>query len=343
MIYKNIWNIEDGSNKLAILKNKIKSSTSIAIFGHDYIDWDCVGSMLGLWTILENMWKHVTYYTSYTPSNHLSWVEEIDKISTEFDFQDRDVVILVDCNKYTRISRFYEINPNYFKNNYTIIIDHHLYDKEVWNLNLIDTTSSSCCEVIWEISKQIFEDDMIDKNVANYLCLGTISDTGNFEYEKDTIRTFSNILEMIKKWADKRYLVENLQKFTSQEASFVWKFIGRYNIEWNIWYTYITQVDLLDYNIDKEQAKAGQSIIKNIIWIPISIVFSDIGGEYGASMRTSRDDINLSEIAKQWWGGGHKKAAAFKIISEKWFIDWIEEIVEKINHILNSKIITHHK
>lgn len=334
MIGKQIWDITDTELQLSKLTDKIDKSKNIAIFWHDNADGDCVWSMLGFGKILENIGKMVSYHTSFDVPNSFDRVKWINKISTEFDFKSKDMIVLVDCNNFGRISKFYHMKPDYFDTtNNIVIIDHHLYDKTVWNINLIDTTSSSCCELIREISKYIFEDKLIDKDIANYLCLGTLTDTGTFKHEKDTIRTFENVIEMVKKWADKRYLVNNLDKISYKEAVYMWEFLSRYKMRWDIWYTYYTEQDLKDYGI--ESWKTWQSIIKRIDDVPISIVFGCKNNKYWWSMRTKSDDINLSDIASELWWWGHQKAAWFEMDINGDFQDWIEKTVDDINNMID--------
>ena len=38
--------------------DKIEQSQKIAIFCHENPDWDAIGSLLWLGTLLENMWKN---------------------------------------------------------------------------------------------------------------------------------------------------------------------------------------------------------------------------------------------------------------------------------------------
>lgn len=331
-----IWNIANAQEQIDSLKEMINRSSNIAIFGHDNVDGDCIWSMLGFGKLLEKLGKKVTYHTSFdVPMSRFDWIEGIDKISTDFDFKPRDMIVLVDCNSYHRISKFYHMKPGYFDQaDNVVVIDHHLYDNLIWKINLIDTTSSSCCELIREISKYIFEDNMVDRDVATYLCIGTISDTGTFKHEKDTTRTFTNTMEMVNKWVDKRYIVNNLEKINIQEVMFMWEFLQRIKIKWNIWYTYYTEQDLKKYNI--ESGKWGQSIIKKIDNIPVSIVFGYKNEKYGWSMRTKSNHINLSDIATKLWWGWHQKAAWFEMKASGDFHDWIEDTVDKINDMVSD-------
>lgn len=52
---------------LSAFKEKVTNAKNIAIFGHESVDGDAVGSMLGLGKICEKLGKNVGYFTTITP------------------------------------------------------------------------------------------------------------------------------------------------------------------------------------------------------------------------------------------------------------------------------------
>jgi len=43
------------------------------------------------------------------------------------------------------------------------------------------------------------------------------------------------------------------------------------------------------------------------------LLSEDDEGKVKGSLRTQREDVNLSEVASQWGGGGHPKASGFGV------------------------------
>ncbi len=81
---------------------------------------------------------------------------------------------------------------------------------------LKDADAASCAELLYEISKEI-RPELIDAEIATYRYLGLTTDTGNFQYEKDSIRTMSNAMGMIKLGANKPWIIQNI--FNNSERS----------------------------------------------------------------------------------------------------------------------------
>jgi nanoRNase/pAp phosphatase (c-di-AMP/oligoRNAs hydrolase) len=90
----------------AQLKNELNRGTKWAIFSHQYVDGDAVGSMLAMRQMLLIMCKEVDCYTTDKPSKIFDWVKNIDIIQTAIDYNQRYAgLIFVDFTEYKRIDR----------------------------------------------------------------------------------------------------------------------------------------------------------------------------------------------------------------------------------------------
>lgn len=179
------------TEQLSTFEDKINSAKRIAIFGHESVDGDALGSMLGLGTVLEGMGKSVGYFTTLTPAENFARLP-ISKISTTFDYSDEwDLIVFVDFNGYRRIPGITASHEAYFDSKYRITIDHHIPDGPIAGLNLSDVDASSCCELVYEILNGI-RPEKIGPIIATYLYLGVVTDTNNYQYGKDVVRTMRN-------------------------------------------------------------------------------------------------------------------------------------------------------
>ena len=109
----------------AHIKQLLKKSHTIALFGHYHPDGDCVGSILGLGKVLENLGKKVEYFTPSPPSKVFGFLPSFNKIKDRFTYKHYDAIVFVDLSSYTRIGKFWEENPEYFTGQKVIIFDHH--------------------------------------------------------------------------------------------------------------------------------------------------------------------------------------------------------------------------
>ena len=51
------------------IKQEIENANTIAVFGHEVIDWDALGAILGFGRLLEKQWKTISYFTPNKPSH----------------------------------------------------------------------------------------------------------------------------------------------------------------------------------------------------------------------------------------------------------------------------------
>jgi phosphoesterase RecJ-like protein len=80
----------------------------------------------------------------------------------------------------------------------------------------------------------------------------------------------------------------------------------------DITYTYITQEDLKECNIQENEVEGIANLLNNLENTKIAMVLKQTSeGSVKGSLRTTRDDVDVSLIAQKMGGGGHKKAAGF--------------------------------
>ncbi len=315
-----------------ILK-KIEQSQKIAIFCHEDPDWDAIGSLLWLWILLENMWKNISLVAPNKPSKIFGFLPEIWKIKSEFDYWNYDLLILVDCSELARIGQISQWKKEYFDKQNIVVFDHHkTKNQNDSRLTIVDFTATSCCEVIFETIKDIRK-QYITPQIATYFYLGLTTDSGNFRFDENHERIFTNALNLIKFGADKKLITENLTNSKSMETINFFKILlERMKKDWEILYSYYDIDELQKYNVDNEQAWYWLTVIQEIRWPKIIMTIRKNWNWVKCSMRSKNTDI--SKIAESFGWGWHIHAAGFTLSIEKDFETTINEVITKINWML---------
>ncbi len=306
------------------LKELLDSAQTIAIFGHRNVDGDAIWSCLWLWEILEQQGKKISYWTTEEPSKSFDFVPGIKKFRTNFDYHPHyDLLIFCDtANPSQLLTEFRVGQEAYFEKMNTLNIDHHWSNTKYARTNYIDDTSSSASEYLAELMEQLYPDD-ISALVATYFFLWLSTDTGHFNYEKDSIRTFGVAEYLLSKWADKKLIMDKLYRSTTLSSTrFLGILINRITKKDWVIYSYYHQSELQEHNVDKEKADSILWIMTRIkhdgIFALIKFNTNSAPAYLKASLR-SKWDVNVSEIAAKfgWWW--HKAAAWLKHeISEDW-------------------------
>lgn len=318
--------------KKNIVISTIEKAKNIAIFWHKSPDGDCIWSMLWLGWLLEKQKKTVSYFVPSKPGKMFDFLPDIKKIKTIFDYKNYDLLIFLDITNYNRIEAFTKNHEEYFDKKELLIIDHHPEIKAPEHAKIIrDIHASSTTALILEATKTKWE-HFYDKDIASYLYVWLITDTGNFLYEEDSIRTFTNAITLIKLWADKPTITNKIfRRKTIQSVQFSQLLLWRMKKEWDILYTYYQEKELKKYDIDEEQAGWAMYTMQDIEWPKLIILIKEIKNEIKFSLRW-RWKVDCNKIAKWFWWWWHKNAAGFSIQKTWSFLQTINKIVKKINN-----------
>ena len=245
------------------LKLKLEQAQNIAIFGHQSIDGDAIGSMFGLWLQLEKLWKNISYFTPDAPSGTFSFLP-IQNLQTEFDYWNYDLITFVDFSTYNMIRKFSEWHEDYFDRQQKVIIDHHIFSAELPNfVEFRDDSSISAAQLVFELTSQ-WRPDLIDAQIATFMLTGIMTDSGNFRFDEweESIRVSRNNLALLEKWAKKKLIIDNVFRSKSYEdLEFMQIILGRMQKVDDIIYSRYSQAELEKFRLhpDKRGILSGQS------------------------------------------------------------------------------------
>jgi len=328
---------------MLIAKHMIENAKKIALFGHMSPDGDCIGAMLGLGKLLEKQKKNISYFVPNKPSKVFNFIKNINRLKSRFDYKNYDLLIFVDFTGINRIGVLSQNNPHYFKEKPLIVFDHHIDNGLDHGIIIKDVKSISTCEILFEQTYKWWP-HLYDKDIATYFYLGITSDSGNFLFGEDHIRTFTNAVKLFKLGADKDFVVDNLiRKKSLNSIKFLQLLLNRIDQKEELLYTYYDEEELKKYDIDSEEAAYGLHIIQNIDGPQIVLLIRKMGEYIKWSLRAknpegkNRIKIDCNKIAKHLWGGGHKLAAGFGVPAKGNFEQQIKDIVKYINKIAKTE------
>lgn len=293
---------------------KIKKAKKILVNCHRGPDSDSVGSALALSKVLKNLGKEVAIVCpSDIPSDlkFLSGADSIKRVNfSTFDFSKYDLFMVIDSSTYSMVTGLKDNDKPTIE---TIMIDHHYSNDKFGNINLIDAKSTSTGELLYKI----FEDWKIeiDKDTAECLLTGIIGDTGSFQYQnvgEGTLRIAASLMDL---GADKDKIIYNIYRNIDFKEVKMWgKFIESMKIEDGFVWSAIsltTYKDFGEYPYAKEDvANLFFPIVKGTDFGMVMVETSD--QVLSVSFR-SRSGFDVSKIAQEVGGGGHKAAAGARI------------------------------
>ena len=313
------------------LLEECKGAKRIGISGHARPDGDCVGAVLGLQMYLRKCLPETEVNAFLEkPAEIFSEIKGYEEIITDFPEQEPyDVFFVLD----TDAERMGDAEKYFRAAHKTINIDHHLRQTGSGDVNHLDSTVGSTCELIYDL----MEEDKLDRDIAMAIYIGMIHDTGVFQYSNTTPATMEKGAKLIRYGFDfPRLIQETFFQKTYVQA----QIMGR---------TLMESIRLLDgrciagvvdqktmelYNASSQDLDGIVNQLRNIKGVECAVFMYQTGVlEYKVSLRTS-EKVNAAEVAAQFGGGGHARAAGCTIAGD--YHDCIKNLLVHIEKQLEA-------
>jgi len=324
--------IEDMMNDIKIA---FEQADNIAIFGHQSIDGDAIWSMFWLWLQLEKLWKKISYFTPDEPSGIFSFLD-IDKLRTEFDYWNYDILVFVDFSTYNMIKKFTTWYEEYFDKNKKVIIDHHIFSEDLKNsMEFRDDGSISAAQVIFELTEKRWW-NLIDPKIATFLLMGIMTDSWNFRFDEweESIRVSRNNLLLLEKWAKKKEIIDNIFRSKSYEdLEFMQIILWRMKKTDDIIYSRYAQSELDNFWLHPDSADYALYLICDIKDQDLVVLWKEKDDCIKFSLR-GKWKYNCRNIACKFWWWWHANAA-WCSVNKSWdlqkdVVSFVEEVKELI-------------
>ena len=303
----------------------IKESRSIYIASHISPDGDAIGSLMSMYLALKNMGKDVhVVIPSY--SDRFEFLDEIKYAESSIDGHSYDLCIVMDSSALDRVSISEE---DYMKANKRLVIDHHQNLKIDADVVISDSKSPATCQIIYEFFETC--NIQIDKDIAKYIYLGMLTDTGNFNYQNTTPITHRIVANLMETGIDFAYICKMINDTMKEErlklVSYVINNMETYK-DGKIKYVKVPNNIIVELGLDEEDAEGMVNYLRCVKGVDVAIYARGLkDGTYRVSMR-SNGNVDISKAAIKLGGGGHINAAGFTVNEE---IDNVkDEIIELV-------------
>jgi bifunctional oligoribonuclease and PAP phosphatase NrnA len=293
----------------------LRSNDRFVVVTHENPDGDALGSLLGMTLALRSLGKDaVMYLTGDGPLPGEYRFLPLDDVTRVLpaDTEER-VLLAVDCANDRRIGA--ETEP-IDRALLVVDVDHHHDNTRFGEVNLIVPDASSTAEVVRDILRELEVD--LTPDIAEALYVGLVTDTGRFQYSNTTPKSLRLAAELVEAGADVhgifRHVYETVQfaklKLLARALDRARVFEGG-----RLVVSYLLRDDFADLKaeepfsegiIDYLRAVEGSEMVALIREPP-----RDEGPTRRISLRSSHDEIDVSAIARERGGGGHRQAAGF--------------------------------
>ncbi len=291
----------------------ITAAQRIAIISHRGPDGDTTGSGLGLRDILKRQGKFVENICIDPIPVSFRFLPDVSLYKTDFDPRNFDVTIAVDAAARHQTG-FHDIKPELFSGEFPFInIDHHISNEQFGTVNFIDAEACSTTAVLYKLCEQM--QWKISPHAATCLLNGILTDTGSLQHSNSTPESFRIAAKLLAAGADLQSIRKYVFQSTPVPTLRLWGRILE-RIEMNsqkIVSSTVTERDFLVTGADPKDASGAIDFLNMVPNAKYAMLLTERGGRVKGSLRTQQDDVNVSDIAGKFGGGGHIKAAGFSV------------------------------
>lgn len=197
------------SEKIDRLKQMLQPARKIVITCHLSPDGDAMGSSLGLCRALRNAGKWVRVLTPDTPPKYLGFLTGSEEITvfSRYEAQanrllaDADLVFCLDYNEPKRVDLVAKaLLASKAKK---VMIDHHLHPSDFPDLVISHPEVSSTSMLVYRVLNQLKRADLIDREAAECIFTGMMTDTGNFSYNSNDPALYEAVADLVRRGIDK--------------------------------------------------------------------------------------------------------------------------------------------
>jgi len=282
---------------------------------HEHPDGDALGSMLGLAFGLRALGKDVVMHLSGDgplPGEYgFLGLADVTRTLPD-DVADR-LVVTVDCASERRIGP----DTAWLAGTQGVLdIDHHHDNTRFGQVNLVVGDASSTAEIVRDVLEAL--DVPLTPSIAEPLYVGLVTDTGRFQYANTTPKSLRLAAELVENGADVhgvfRHVYETVQfaklKLLARALDHASLYEGG-----RLVISYLAKEDFAAVGAEEPYSEGIIDYLRQVEGAEMVALIRepprDDGPAHRVSLRSSRDEVDVSAIARKAGGGGHRQAAGF--------------------------------
>lgn len=289
------------------LLRAIQDKRVFLVSSHTNPEGDAIGSALALAEGLEILGKDVTVYFDDTIPYLYRFMPHVEKIVHNIDGRVFDVTIAVDCGKLDRLGKgFRKVgDKGVFVN-----IDHHSTNDLFGDINLIDERASATGEIVYRLLKDLGVP--ITPTIATNLYVAILMDTGSFRYSSATPEAFRIAAELVDKGVKPWEVAKRIyESYPIERLRLLSHSLGTIELRCNgkVALMVVTGEMYRMSGATEEMTESFVNYPRSIEGVKVAVFIREIGEErYKLSLR-AKEDVDVSEVASIFGGGGHRRAA----------------------------------
>lgn len=336
--------------QISELKKLLSNKLKIAVTSHNNPDGDAIGSSLAVTRYLKKKGHDVVAIVPNNFPGFLSWLPGSEDImiynksakAAQNIIMEADLIFCLDYNAINRFGPAAEIIER--SSAKRILIDHHINPElESFDYCLTKTNTSSTGELIYDFIDLLGDTALIDKEIAEAIYTGIVTDTGSFSFAANNKKTYLVTAALIEKGIDAEQVHRLIyDTFSEDRLRLLGNAISNNMLVWDELHTaliFLTKEDLIKYSYQIGDIEGVVNYPLMMDKINMSVLLTERDNQIRLSFR-SKGEFSVNQLARDHFnGGGHRNAAGGRSnINMIESIKNIKEVLAKYKEALNYQI-----
>lgn len=285
----------------------LRKAPKVALFSHVSPDGDCLGSMLAIGLALEKMGKEVVYFNPDQIPSNLLFLPGASRISQQPPDPQPETLLFVDCTDLGRVN----VLPSDISESSTVLnLDHHISNQCFGHVNWVDAQASAAGELALTLINLLGVE--IDIDIATNLYTAIVTDSGCFQYSNTTAKTHRLTAMLLDTGIDLANIHHSIfdQKPLAQTKLLQSALNGlEIHAEGQLAIMTLSQEDFQRSGAEQELSEGLVNHARCIAGVEAAVLLKEVGPSVIRAGLRSNLWLNVNEIAAQFDGGGHNRAA----------------------------------
>ncbi|WP_019879611.1 DHH family phosphoesterase [Succinispira mobilis] len=305
----------------------IRQSHKLAIVAHVNPDPDTLGSVLGLGRALEKTGKEIIMLVDDKIAHSLNFMPGIGEIKRPEEIREQafDLLVILDASDLDRIGNVAKGITAPILN-----IDHHISNSLFADYLVLDTKAAATGEIIYLLLQEL--EIPLDIEIATNLYTAIATDCGFFQYANTTSRTMCCAAKLLEYGIKPNEISDNLEVKTLESIQLLSKVLQTME--------FYSQNRIAVISLPKLLCQEGvetEGFIRYpryIDGVEVAVLFKYVSDKTTRiSMRSK--NLDVSEVALLFGGGGHKRAAGCTIYED---INTAKnQLIKKLNEAIEAE------
>ncbi len=299
---------------LTAIADALRSHQRFVVVTHENPDGDALGSLLATMLALQALGKDaVMYLAGDTPLPREYGFMPLDGLlrTPPADTGER-VLVAVDCAKAERIG-----DPEVVARAPLVLnVDHHHDNTRFGDLNLVVADASSTGEVLRDVLAAL--GIPLTPDLAEALYIAVVTDTGRFQYTNTTPKALRLAAELVEAGADVHAVFQQVYESVEfAKLKLLARALERAQVleGGRIVVSHLLRSDFVEVGAAEPYSEGIIDYLRAVEGAELAVLIREPPRDGGpvrrVSLRASVDELDVSAIAREFGGGGHRQAAGF--------------------------------